>query len=215
MRFLLAVLALLTLATCPATGQITTQNPVSKGAVTPEAINERLEDLAERARGIAKAGIPRAAIVDFAWAQNAAEYRALNKFVVVLITAVSQDAAELPLKRAYIMDERGREVPLKKIASERSDVPKDSAVHALLGSFREDSFYLAPAKAMMSNGSLLIDFAVRRSGFRIYELPGVPPDFIKTDRSPVPARNAKADAKAIEAPIEREYTGFKLPDLAN
>ena len=213
MRLIAALLATLLLAPT-AHAQVVSSGPVSRGAVTPETIDKRLQGTAETAKGISATGLPRGAIVDFAWAQDPDEYRALGKYVVVFVSAVSQDAAELPLKRVYMVDAKGREVVLRKISSERREVPKDTLVHAMLGPYREDSFYLAPARAMMNDGTLLLDFAVRRSGFSVYELPGTPPDFIKADRNPVPARNAKPDAKAIKTLFEREYTGFKLPNFA-
>lgn len=158
-------------------------------------------------------GGARGAIVDFAWAQDKDEYRALGKYVVVLVSAVSQDAAELPLKRVYVQS-KGREVELLRISSERRDVAKESPVHAMLGPYREDSFYLAPAGVMMRDGALLVDFAVRRNGFHLYNLPGTPPDFIARDRNPMPAADASPEPKALQAIIAREYAGFALPERA-
>jgi hypothetical protein len=66
---------------------------------------------------------------------------------------------------------------------------------------------------MTRKGDLLIDFAVNRNGFRVYELPATPPDFVRADRNPNPARGVKPDPKALRDLIEREYSGFKLPDL--
>lgn len=210
-RLIAPLLALLLPLTAQA--QIVSQSPVSQGSVTPEAIGKRLEDTAERTRKASPNGGARGAIVDFAWAQDADEYRALGKYVVVLISAVSQDAAELPLKRVYVQA-KGREVELLRIGSERREVPQDSPVHAMLGPFREDSFYLAPAGVMMREGILLVDFAVRRSGFRLYELPGAPPDFVTRDRNPMPAANARPEPAALKAIIAREYAGFALPEMA-
>ena len=82
----------------------------------------------------------------------------------------------------------------------------------MLGRHREDGFYLAPAGAMMADGLLQADFAVRRIGFNLYELPGTPPDFIRDDRDPVPAKDAKPDMPALKAMLQREYKGFELPE---
>jgi hypothetical protein len=191
---------------------IVSKQTAEQGSVTPEEIGKRLNDTAERTRKISAKGAARGAVVDFAWPQDEGEYKALNKYVVVLISAVSQDAKELPLRRVYVQPERGREIVLQKISSERQDVPKDSAIHAMLGPYREDSFYLAPASAMMNDGTLLVDFAINRKGFHLHELPGTPPDFIQADRHAIPPAGAKPDPKALKAIIEREYTGFKLPD---
>lgn len=212
MRLIASLFALLLLATT-AEAQIVSQSPVTHGAVTPEAIGKRLEDTAERVRKMSATGGARGAVVDFAWAQDKDEYRALGKYVVVLVSAVSQDAAELPLKRVYVQS-KGREIELRRIASERRDVAKESPVHAMLGPHREDGFYLAPADVMMRDGALLVDFAVRRNGFHLYNLPGTPPDFIARDRNPTPAADASPEPKALQAIIAREYTGFALPEIA-
>jgi hypothetical protein len=80
----------------------------------------------------------------------------------------------------------------------------------MLGPYREDAFYLAPAGSMMRKGEVMVDFAQRRSGFRLYELPGTPPAFVKADRKPMPTADAKPDPKALKAMLEREYAGFAL-----
>lgn len=156
-------------------------------------------------------GAARTAIIDFAWPQDEAEYKTLGKYVLVFVSAASQQADELPLKRVYVENDSG-DITLEKIAGIRRDVPKDSPVFAMLGPYREDAFYLAPAGAMMRKGEVMVDFAVRRSGFRVYELPGTPPAFVKADRKPMPAFDATPDPKALKAMVEREYVGFALPE---
>jgi hypothetical protein len=210
MKRAVIILALLTFGT-PAGAQIVKQSAPSQHAVTPADMDKRLEEQVADTKRIAPRAA-RIALVDFAWPMSQEEYRATAKFVVVLVVALSQQEQELPLKRLYVQA-GGRIILLRKIASERRTVPDGSEVATVLGRFREDSFYLAPAGAMMRKGDLLIDFAVNRTGFRVYELPGTPPDFARADRNPNPARGAKPDSKALRAMIEREYTGFKLPDL--
>jgi hypothetical protein len=211
-RLLAAAATALLLFASTASAQIVGKGPVSQYAVTPEKIDQRLEASAEDTRKISAKGAARTALIDFAWPQDREEYLALGKYVVVLINAVSQEADELPLKRVYI-ESNGREITLERIGSIRHDVPKTSPVYAMLGRYREDAFYLAPAGAMMRKGTVMVDFAVRRSGFRLYDLPGAPPAFVKADRKPMPAADAKPDPAALKAIIEREYTGFTLPPI--
>lgn len=64
---------------------------------------------------------------------------------------------------------------------------------------------------MMAEGHLQADFAVRRIGFNLYRLPGTPPDFIRDDSDPMPAKDAKAEIPALKAMLQREYKGFELP----
>ena len=66
---------------------------------------------------------------------------------------------------------------------------------------------------MMREGLLLIDFAVNRKEFRLYELPGTPPDFVLRDRSPDPARGVRPSPSALKAMLEREYSGFTSPAI--
>lgn len=212
MRFLARSAAAFLFIVSAAQSQTLTKNPVSTGAVTPDDMSKRLEKTAESVKKANPSGAPRAAQFDFAWAENEEEYKALGKYVVVLVSAVSRDEKELPLKRVYIRDKWNKEISLEKISSERRDVPKDSLAYSMLGAHREDSFYLAPAGLMKTEGDVVADFAVNRSGFRLYSLPGTPPDFVEADRHATPAKNAKPDPKALKAMLEREYSGFKLPD---
>lgn len=211
MRLITTAIALLLLAS-PAAAQVARKGPVTQACVTPEVIARRLEDSARNTQKISARGAARTGIIDFAWPQDEAEYKALGKYIIVLVSAVSQSADELPLKRVYLDNETG-ELTLEKIASIRRDVPQKSSIFAILGPYREDSFYLAPAGAMMRKGTVMVDFAVRRSGFRLYELPGTPPAFVKADRNPMPAFDAKPDPAALNAILAREYTGFAVPDM--
>ena len=212
MRFLAWPAAAFCFIAFAAQSQTLTKNPVSTGAVTPEDILKRLERTAEIVRKSNPSGAPRAAQFDFAWAQDEEEYKALGKYVVVLVSVVSRDEKELPLTRVYIRSKWNRETVLERIASERRDVPKDSLAYSMLGAHREDSFYLAPAGLMKDEGDVVADFAVNRKGFRLYSLPGTPPDFVEADRHAMPAKGAKPDPKALKTLLEREYAGFKLPD---
>jgi hypothetical protein len=128
-RLFAAAIALLLLAS-PAAAQITSKGPVTQQSVTPEVIGKRLEDSAERTRKSSAKGAPRTAIIDFAWPQDEAEYRALGKYILVFVSAVSQEADELPLKRVYVENNTG-DIALEKIASVLS-LTTDSQIGANL-----------------------------------------------------------------------------------
>jgi hypothetical protein len=211
MRFFASLLAVVCFAAAAHT-QTLTKTPDATGAVTPDDMTKRLEQTAERTRKISPSGAPRAAQFDFAWPQDEDEYRKLAKHVIVLVSVVVQDEQELPLKRVYIRNKWKREFPLDRIVSERREVAKGSLAHSVLGSYREDSFYLAPAGLMRGEGEVVADFAANRTGFRLYSLPGTPPDFVEADRHPMPAPGARPEPKALKAMLEREYAGFRLPE---
>jgi hypothetical protein len=210
MRFFACTAALLFL-TAAAQSQVNDKNPDTSGAVTPDDMADRLDQSAEKIKKSNPAGADRASQFDFAWPQDEDEYNALAKHVIVLVSVVSKNEKELPLKRVYIRDKWRHETSLEQIVSERRAVAKDSIAYSVVGPYREDSFYLAPAGLMKGEGDVLADFAANRTGFRLYVLPGTPPDFVEADRHATPAKNAKPDLKALKAILEREYSGFKLP----
>ena len=205
------VWALALLLSHAADAQTLTQRPVSQNPVSPADMTARLEKSAIRTQKSAPQGAARGSSVDFAWASSPEEYRALAKHVLVLVSVVTQDAAELPLRRVYVVDPGGKETELTKLSSRFSGVRKGSVTFSVLGPYREDGFYLAPAGPIMADGYLQADFAVQRNGFNLYKLPGTPPDFIKADGSPMPAPDAKPETPAVKAMLQREYKGFELP----
>lgn len=104
----------------------------------------------------------------------------------------------------------GRETELIKLNSQLSGVRKGSKTFSMLGPYREDGFYLAPAGSMMADGYLQADFAMRRNGFNLYKLPGTPPDFIKADNHPMPAPDVRPEKSSLKAMLQREYKGLRI-----
>ena len=206
----LLIVALALFACTAAEAQTLTQRPVSQGAVTPADMTERLEKAASRTKQQAPKGAARGSSIDFCWPSSVAEYEAIGKYVLVLVSVVTQDAAELPLRRVYVTI-NGEQTELTKLSSQRRDVGKGSTTFSILGSFREDGFYIAPAGLMMRDGYLQADFAIHRSNFNLYKLPGTPPDFVMADHDPMPARNVTPNMPALKALLTREYQGFELP----
>ena len=206
----LLIIALAVFVATTANAQTLTRRPVSQGAVTPADMTERLEKAAMRTKEQAPKGAARGSSIDFCWPSSAEEYQAIGKYVLVLVSVVTQDAAELPLRRVYVTV-NGEQTELAKLSSQRRDVKKGSTTHPILGPFREDGFYVAPAGLMMRDGYLQADFATRRSNFNLYKLPGTPPDFVKADNDPMPARDATPNMPTLKALLTREYQGFELP----
>jgi hypothetical protein len=209
MQRLLVCLLALSLAHA-ANAQTLTKRPVAQDPVTSAGMTERLEKSAIQTAKSAPQGAARGSSVDFTWPADAEEYRNLAKHVLVLVSVVTQDAAELPVRRVYV-NVNGQETELTKLSSQLSGVRQGSVTFSVLGPYREDGFYLAPAGPMMAEGYLQADFAVRRNGFNLYRLPGAPPDFIKADSDPMPAKDAKPEPAALKALLQREYKGFELP----
>ena len=206
----LLIVALAVFVATTANAQTLTRRPVSQGAVTPADMTERLEKAAMRTKEQAPKGAARGSSIDFCWPSSVEEYQAIGKYVLVLVSVVTQDAAELPLRRVYVTV-NGEQTELARLSSQRRDVKKGSTTHPILGPFREDGFYVAPAGLMMRDGYLQADFAIRRNNFNLYKLPGTPPDFVKADNDPMPARDATPNMPTLKALLTREYQGFELP----
>jgi hypothetical protein len=204
-RVLAGVLALFLAQAVQA--QTLSKGPSSDNAVTRTDMTARLEKLAKR---FAPDGGARAANVDLCWPSSTEEYRALAKHMVVMVSVVTRTKAELPLRRVLI-DVKGKETELIKLGSEAVGVRKGTLTYSMLGPYREDGFYLAPAALMMGDGLLKADFAVNRDGFKLYQLPGIPPDFIKADSDPMPPADASPDVAAVKVLFQREYKGFAMP----
>src|SRR5437762_2996873 len=122
-KSLVVLLALLLSQTAAA--QTLTQRPVSQDPVSPADITERLEKSAIDTAKVAPKGAARGSSVDFCWASDPNEYRALAKHVVVLVSVVTQDKAELPLRRVYATI-GGKETELVRLSSQLSDVREGS-----------------------------------------------------------------------------------------
>jgi len=206
----LLIVALAVFVSTAANAQTLTQRPVSQGAVTPADMTERLEKAAMRTKEQAPKGAARGSSIDFCWPSSVEEYQAIGKYVLVLVSVVTQDAAELPLRRVYVTV-NGEQTELVRLSSQRRDVGKGSTTFSILGPFREDGFYVAPVGLMMSDGHLQADFAIHRNNFNLYKLPGTAPDFITADKDPMPARDATPNMPALKALLTREYQGFELP----
>jgi hypothetical protein len=154
---------------------------------------------------MAPRGAARFVVYDLGWPLDVAEYRTLGKHGVLLVSALSQQADELPLKRVYTQAD-GKVTPLQRLFSTRRAVPAGSLARKVFGPYQEDSFYLVPAGALMQEWLLFCDFAKNRNEFSISRSPMTPPEFIQSDRE----RHviAKPIPVALRAFLEREYPGF-------
>lgn len=180
-------------------------------SVTPQTMTERHEEGATRTQSLSARGAARAIQFDVGWAMSADEAKKLGHQAVILLSAMAQDCSELPLRRVVVQVGK-KEIPLKRIATEIVTVNEDSLAFRMHGKCREDSFYLAPAGALLGDGEIFADFAVNRRGFRVTALPLSPPDFVR--KTPAKARVATPNSTALSAFLTREYPGFAAGEPA-
>jgi hypothetical protein len=140
---------------------------------------------------------------DIAWPATTGEYRKVGKSGVLLISVATADPSEIPIARVYIRAGT-LNTPLRRIAELRTTIA-DAGLRAAVGGYREDAFYLVPARAALESGTLLIDFAANRTGFVVAQLPMKEPDVITADRD---RRPSDPDLKAVGDMIDREFPGW-------
>jgi len=182
---------------------------VAKGGLTIDAFNRRLEDAARcDQQRYAGSAVSRIVQFDLAFPRDANEYKSFGKYGLLLVSALSHDASELPLAKVYVQF-GGSTVELQRVVSIPREPAPNSAAGSEYGQYRQDAFYLIPAGALSDDFTLLADFAVHRSGFIVTKGPLTLPDFIKsdvtlskTDPGPLPSANA------FVVLLRREYPGF-------
>jgi hypothetical protein len=191
--------------------QIVKINPVTPGAVTPEAIDQRVERDAVDFKQRVPEGSDRHITFDFVFPTDPDEYRRVGKRALLLVVAVARKVEELPLRRVYTRAD-GRDVEIPMLGTpRRSQTPAGSVARNVFGIYRSDAFYLAPIGALMSDNVVLCDFARNRTGFVIYRGQSFRvPDFIRDDSDRNSA--AKLDSRAVKAFLDREYPGFGVLD---
>src|SRR5262245_40478721 len=99
---LLLLLTLVGLSTVLAqnTTTLSSSEAWHKHAVDNADMNGRISDAAEQYKQYAP--IPRIAFYDVGYPKNSEEFNTLNGYAILLISALSQNPDELPLKRAYV-----------------------------------------------------------------------------------------------------------------
>jgi hypothetical protein len=143
---------------------------------------------------------------------DAAEFSAMARYSLLLLSVFTQKSDELPLKRLYLRTV-DREIPLLKVSSWRANVEQALLTHKMFGPYREDGFYLFPTAAYLRVGQIQADFAANRSGLPILEFPiESVPARLKNLQNPDPEPNALPSLKMVQAFIKRKTSGFPIPD---
>ncbi len=179
-------------------------------ATTPERVIADIEAAAKR-REERGAPAARGEFMRIGLPDNAAEFAALRKYSVMLLTVVSRKPEELPLKRVYIRS-NGPELTLQKLSSWRGELDSKLLGYKMYGPYREDGFYLVPVGPLTRDGMITTEYAAPGVGANLLKLPSEAVTrrgtlYANPDSPP----DAKPDARALKALIERKFTGFPMP----
>jgi hypothetical protein len=185
--------------------------PGGPGLVTPQSLTDDLEAWAQEREAKQWGPLERTRYYRILQPRDLAEFNALGRYAVLVLTVITQRADELPLKRVYLRMP-DREIPVLKIASWRRDVDQTLVTYKIYGPYREDGFYLFPLGAYLRVAQLQADFAANRSGLPLLELPyNLGPDWLKTVQNPDPLPSALPNLRALQELIKRKTSGFPIP----
>jgi hypothetical protein len=173
--------------------------------VTPEGMNQRIEEAAVKYQ--ANAPIPRVVLYDIGYPKDNQEYAALDGHAVMLVTALSQQKEELPLKRIYVLMD-GKEIDLKLLKLVLSDQSAGNNISAkTFGPFREDALYLLPAYLRIKPADLMVDFGTNREGFKVTSF-GTPVSGEVSNLSFKAPSGKGPSNKVLDEFIRREFPSF-------
>jgi hypothetical protein len=172
---------------------------------TPETVRRRIEAAAVKYG--ARAPLARIVLYDIGYPRDTREYASLDGHAVVLLTALSQERGELPIRRVYVAAD-GREVELKllRLVLSEQAAPGDAAARAF-GRYRADALYLLPVYLRQRAGELLADFDKNRTGLKVAAF-GTPLPGDVNGLGIKPPTGAGPLADTLEEFIRREYPSF-------
>ena len=84
---------------------------------------------------------------------------------MIVIGALSQNVAELPLAKAYLERPDGSQVVLKRLGLVKKTLKAPSQAAKIFGPNVSEEFYLVPASVLGRGAMLKCDFAKNRLGF--------------------------------------------------
>ena len=176
--------------------------------VTPARMNERIE--AAAVEYAAHAPVPRIVLYDIGYPKDIQEYAALDGHAVMLLTSVSQNGEELPLRRVYVSAE-GKEVELKLLKVVLAELSANSnASTKTVGRFRADALYLLPMSLRAQAADVFVDFQLNRTAFKVATFDTPMPDDLERMILVKPS-GAGLSQSALETFIKREYPTFEKP----
>lgn len=145
---------------------------------------------------------------DLCWPATSEEYAGLGKNAVMMLTASSVIAGELPLRAAYI-ETKGVRVPLQRIAvfeKHQTETANSKNTYTT-----QVSFYFVPIYLTKKDARLLVDFSGDRKAFGVTSFSakqgldrGVPA-FVRLDEYDSPS---DPNFDTVTALLEREYPNY-------
>ncbi len=178
-----------------------TDEPMSN-AVVEARLRKTLAELPKNAR------VERIALADIAYPESAEENHALGGFAFMIVTALAQDPADLPLRRVHFHSTRG-ELDLP-VLFERVGTVEPEDLRRAFGATRTDGLYAIPLGAAFLEGSVIANFKAAQGDFEILAFHGgSPPTNVE------PIEPSEPDADALDAFVNREFPVARERELGS
>jgi len=173
--------------------------------VEVERINRRLDEYAEKYKS--NAPIPRMALFDIGYPHNEEEYNQLDGHAILMITALTQNENELPIKRVYVLAE-GKETDLVSLKTVLSKIGNTKIqVATVFGAYSADALYLLPVYFRMRQSEVFAEFSIYLKPLRVARFDGQVGAGVKI--LPNKAPTGKGFSKTfLETFLKREYPAF-------
>ena len=170
--------------------------------LTKDGLQQRLSAFAEQYKAVGP--IARMINHDLAFPRSASEYRIMNGFGIIWVTAHSQESTELPLQNMWIktLNRNVIEIPPH---SSFSSTEKDATVALVLGQHRMDYVYLVPLYEEALGGELFVDYSANRKDFRIAKLPLKFPDELGSLKSFKQYDGKQPEEHFVYTMLKREF----------
>jgi hypothetical protein len=209
LNLVIARFSLVMLAVTSAVGQgivsVTSDTQWHGSSVDNAYMNRQIADAAEQYKEYAP--IPRIGFYDIGFPKDKIELQDMNGYAVLLVSALSQESNELPIKRAYV-SVSGKDIELKKLKEIKiRNTELASQTVKTFGQYRVDALYLLPVHLRLGKGQLLIDFTKNRVGLKLAEFDGSVPDDLKRLPEMKPD-DKKSFEDALKRFMKREYPGY-------
>jgi hypothetical protein len=197
-------------------------DPLLQDVASPERHRQWIEIWAVGRDAAQGRYLEHATFCSFQHARDVAEFDALGRYSLLLLTALAHRAEDLPLRRVYVRLP-DREIPLVKVGSWRQTNDPAGVAYRVFGPYREDGLYLFPTSALLRTAQLQADFAANSPAFRVLEFPSwsasgssclsprSPPDWLSTVQNPDPAPGALPNLKALQEFMQAKTSGLPVP----
>jgi hypothetical protein len=176
-----------------------------EGGVTVASFDARVEGHAKGTLVRYPEGALRGVEYDIVFPRNYSEYVAFGKYAILLLSASTRDAAELPIADAYVQGTTGP-VEFHRIGGTARQNAPETAMAQAYGAFREDAFFLVPIADLYKDSLIYCDFKANRLGFSVNKGALDMPDYVRWDAHRSVGKLPTAEQ--VRKILDREYPGF-------